>query len=143
MAKKITGYLKLQVPAGAANPSPPIGPALGQRGLAIMDFCKQFNERTKTMEAGMIIPAVITVFEDRSFTFVTRTPPASELLRKAAGVEKGAATAKKAQVGSVSRQAVRDIAQVKLKDLNTTSVEQAMAIIEGTARSMGIDVQGD
>lgn len=142
MAKKVKAIIKLQLEAGKATPAPPVGPALGQHGVNIMGFVKEYNERTGA-QAGTIIPVQITVFEDRSFTFVTRTPPASELLRKAAGVEKGAATAKKAQVGSVTRQAVRDIAQLKLKDLNTTSVDQAMAIIEGTARSMGIDVQGD
>jgi large subunit ribosomal protein L11 len=142
VAKKVKAIIKLQLEAGKATPAPPVGPALGQHGVNIMGFVKEYNERTGP-QAGTIIPVQITVFEDRSFTFVTRTPPASELLRKAAGVEKGAATAKKAQVGSVTRQAVRDIAQLKLKDLNTTSVDQAMAIIEGTARSMGIDVQGD
>jgi large subunit ribosomal protein L11 len=142
VAKKVKAIIKLQLEAGKATPAPPVGPALGQHGVNIMGFVKEYNERTGA-QAGTIIPVQITVFEDRSFTFVTRTPPASELLRKAAGVEKGAATAKKAQVGSITRQAVRDIAQLKLKDLNTTSVDQAMAIIEGTARSMGIDVQGD
>ncbi len=142
MAKKVKAIIKLQLEAGKATPAPPVGPALGQHGVNIMGFVKEYNERTAP-QAGTIIPVQITVFEDRSFTFVTRTPPASELLRKAAGVEKGAATAKKAQVGTVTRQSVRDIAQLKLKDLNTTSVDQAMAIIEGTARSMGIDVQGD
>ncbi|HLF05392.1 MAG TPA: 50S ribosomal protein L11 [Dehalococcoidia bacterium] len=142
MAKKVKAIIKLQLEAGKATPAPPVGPALGQHGVNIMGFVKEYNERTAP-QAGTIIPVQITVFEDRSFTFVTRTPPASELLRKAAGVEKGAATAKKAQVGSITRQAVRDIAQLKLKDLNATSVDQAMSIIEGTARSMGIDVQGD
>jgi len=142
VAKKVKAIIKLQLEAGKATPAPPVGPALGQHGVNIMGFVKEYNERTAP-QAGTIIPVQITVFEDRSFTFVTRTPPASELLRKAVGVEKGAATAKKAQVGSITRQAVRDIAQLKLKDLNTTSVDQAMAIIEGTARSMGIDVQGD
>jgi len=142
VAKKVKAIIKLQLEAGKATPAPPVGPALGQHGVNIMGFVKEYNERTAP-QAGTIIPVQITVFEDRSFTFVTRTPPASELLRKAAGVEKGAATAKKAQVGSITRQAVRDIAQLKLKDLNATSVDQAMSIIEGTARSMGIDVQGD
>ncbi|MSQ06757.1 MAG: 50S ribosomal protein L11 [Dehalococcoidia bacterium] len=142
MAKKVKAIIKLQLEAGKATPAPPVGPALGQHGVNIMGFVKEYNERTAP-QAGTIIPVQITVFEDRSFTFVTRTPPASELVRKAAGIEKGAATAKKAQVGTITRQAVRDIAQVKLKDLNTTSVDQAMLIIEGTARSMGIDVQGD
>ncbi len=142
MAKKVKAIIKLQLEAGKATPAPPVGPALGQHGVNIMGFVKEYNERTAP-QAGTIIPVQITVFEDRSFTFVTRTPPASELVRKAAGVEKGAATAKKAQVGTITRQAVRDIAQLKLKDLNTTSVDQAMLIIEGTARSMGIDVQGD
>ena len=139
MAKKVKAIIKLQLEAGKATPAPPVGPALGQHGVNIMGFVKEYNERTGA-QAGTIIPVQITVFEDRSFTFVTRTPPASELLRKAAGVEKGAATAKKAQVGTITRQAVRDIAQVKLKDLNTTSVDQAMLIIEGTARSMGIEI---
>jgi large subunit ribosomal protein L11 len=142
VAKKVKAIIKLQLEAGKATPAPPVGPALGQHGVNIMGFVKEYNERTAP-QAGTIIPVQITVFEDRSFTFVTRTPPASELVRKAAGVEKGAATAKKAQVGTITRQAVRDIAQTKLKDLNTTSVDQAMLIIEGTARSMGIDVQGD
>jgi large subunit ribosomal protein L11 len=142
VAKKVKAIIKLQLEAGKATPAPPVGPALGQHGVNIMGFVKEYNERTAP-QAGTIIPVQITVFEDRSFTFVTRTPPASELLRKASGVEKGASTPKKAQVGSITRQAVRDIAQLKLKDLNTTSVDQAMAIIEGTARSMGIEVQGD
>ncbi|MBM3942702.1 MAG: 50S ribosomal protein L11 [SAR202 cluster bacterium] len=142
MAKKVKAIIKLQLEAGKATPAPPVGPALGQHGVNIMSFVKEYNERTAP-QAGTIIPVQITVFEDRSFTFVTRTPPASELLRKAAGVEKGSSTAKKSQVGTITRQAVRDIAQLKIKDLNTTSVDQAMAIIEGTARSMGIEIQGD
>jgi large subunit ribosomal protein L11 len=139
VAKKVRAIIKLQLEAGKATPAPPVGPALGQHGVNIMTFVKEYNERTTT-QAGTIIPVQITVFEDRSFTFVTRTPPASELLRKALSIEKGAATAGRTKVGQVSRQALREIAELKLKDLNAPSVEQAMAIIEGTARSMGIEV---
>ncbi|MGH7469074.1 MAG: 50S ribosomal protein L11 [Longimicrobiales bacterium] len=139
MAKKVTGFVKLQVPAGAANPAPPVGPALGQHGVNIMEFCKQFNARTQG-QPGMIIPVEITVFSDRSFTFITKTPPAAVLLRKAAGVEKGAATPNRDKVGKVSRKQVRDIAQLKMPDLNAASVDSAMRMIEGTARSMGIQV---
>ena len=139
--KKITGYIKLQVPAGKANPSPPIGPALGQHGVNIMEFCKQFNAKTKPQEAdGLIIPVVITVFSDRSFTFETRTPPAAILLKKAAGIEKGSGTPNKTKVGKVTRKQVRDIATMKLPDLNTTSIDSAIRSIEGAARSMGLDV---
>ena len=139
--KKVTGYIKLQVPAGKANPSPPIGPALGQHGVNIMEFCKQFNARTKPQEAdGLIIPVIITVFSDRSFTFETRTPPAAILLKKAAGIEKGSGTPNKTKVGKVTRKQVREIAVMKMPDLNTTNVDAAVRSIEGAARSMGLDV---
>jgi large subunit ribosomal protein L11 len=140
MAKKIQAYVKLQVPAGKANPSPPIGPALGQQGVNIMEFCKQFNARTQKMEAGMPIPVVITVFQDRSFTFITKTPPASILLKKAAKIEKGSGEPNKNKVGKVSMKQVREIAELKLTDLNTTSVEAACRSVAGTARSMGLEV---
>ena len=140
MAKKILGYIKLQVPAGAATPSPPIGPALGQRGVNIMGFCKEFNARTGDMEKGVPLPTVITVYQDKSFTFITKTPPASYLLRKAAGVEKGSPMAGRAGVGRVSRDPLREIAQLKMADLNATDLEAGARIIEGTARSMGIEV---
>ena len=141
MAKKITGYLKLQVPAGAANPSPPIGPALGQRGLNIMEFCKAFNSQTQNVEKNTPIPVVITVYQDRSFTFEMRTPPVSFYLKKAAGVEGGAKTPGRGTVGSVSKAQVREIAQKKIKDLNCESIEAAMRMIEGSARSMGLEVR--
>jgi large subunit ribosomal protein L11 len=141
MAKKITGYLKLQVPAGSANPSPPIGPALGQRGLNIMEFCKSFNAQTQQMEKGMPIPVVITVFSDKSFTFQMKTPPASYFLKKAAKVEKGGANAGRTVSGSVTVAQCRDIAKQKMKDLNATDVEAATRIIMGSARSMGLQVQ--
>ncbi|MGI6559323.1 MAG: 50S ribosomal protein L11 [Limnochordia bacterium] len=137
MAKKVAGIIKLQVPAGKANPAPPVGPALGQHGVNIMEFCKAFNERTAN-QAGMIIPVEITVYEDRSFTFITKTPPASILLKKAAGIEKGSGTPNTQKVAQVSRDKVREIAELKMPDLNATSIEGAMRIIEGTARSMGI-----
>ena len=140
MAKKIDGYIKLQVPAGKANPSPPIGPALGQRGVNIMAFCKEFNARTQD-QAGLIIPVVISVYEDRSFTFITKTPPAPVLLKKAAGVDKGSGEPNKIKVASVTKDQVREIAQTKMQDLNAADEEAAMRIIEGTARSMGITVQ--
>ena len=139
MAKKIRAIIKLQLGAGKATPAPPVGPALGQHGVNIMSFVKEYNERTAA-QAGTIIPVQITVFEDRSFTFVTRTPPASELLRQSVRIEKGSTNAGRAKVGEISRQALREIAEIKLKDLNSPSVEQAMTIIEGTARSMGIDI---
>jgi large subunit ribosomal protein L11 len=139
MAKKITGYVKLQVPAGAANPSPPIGPALGQRGLNIMEFCKAFNAQTKGQE-GTIVPVVVTIFTDRSFTFITKSPPAPVLLKKAAGIAKGSAEPNRSRVGQVSREQIREIAQLKRKDLNSYDLEAAMKTIEGTARSMGIEV---
>ena len=139
--KKITAFIKLQVPAGKANPSPPVGPALGQHGVNIMQFCKEFNAATQQLEAGMPIPVVITAFSDRSFTFVTKTPPASDLLKKAAGVAKGAATPNKAKVGSITRAQLREIAEMKMRDLNATSIEGAERIVEGAARSMGITIQ--
>ena len=139
MAKKITGYLKLQVPAGAANPSPPIGPALGQRGLNIMQFCKEFNARTQG-QGDLIIPVVITVFNDRSFTFVTKTPPAAVLLKKAAGIEKGSGEPNKTKVGQITAKQVEEIAKMKLPDLNAETLEAAINTVKGTARSMGVDV---
>jgi large subunit ribosomal protein L11 len=142
MAKKIEGYIKLQIPAGKANPSPPVGPALGQRGLNIMEFCKQFNAATQSMEAGMPIPVVITAFSDRSFTFVTKTPPASYFLLKAAGIQKGAQTTGRGFVGKVTMAQVRDIAKQKMKDLNAHDVDAAAQMIRGTARSMGLEVVG-
>ncbi|MCE2405484.1 MAG: 50S ribosomal protein L11 [Dehalococcoidia bacterium] len=140
MAKKVRAVIKLQLQAGKATPAPPVGPALGQHGVNIMAFVKEYNERTGT-QAGTIIPVAITVFEDRSFNFVTKTPPASELLRKAAGVEKGSDQARRNSVGSVKRADVREIAELKLQDLNASSVEKAMSIIEGTAKTMGIEVK--
>ena len=140
MAKKVRAVVKLQIPAGKATPAQPIGPALGQHGINIMAFVKEYNERTASM-AGSIVPAEITVFEDRSFTFVTKTPPTSDLLKKAAGVPKGAAAPNKAKVGSISRAQLREIAQMKMKDLNATTIEGAEHIVEGAARSMGITVQ--
>jgi large subunit ribosomal protein L11 len=142
MAKKITGYVKLQVPAGAANPSPPIGPALGQRGLNIMEFCKAFNARTAQMEKGMPIPVIITAYQDRSFTFEMKQPPVSYFLKKASGVTSGAKTTGRGFVGKVNRDQVREIAEKKMPDLNCSSVEAAMAMIEGSARSMGLEVVG-
>ena len=139
MAKKVTGYLKLQVPAGAANPSPPIGPALGQRGLNIMEFCKAFNAQTQ-QDSGTTIPVVITVYEDRSFTFVTKTPPAAVLIKQAIGIEKGSGEPHKDKVGTISQDQIRAIAEKKLDDLNAHDVEQASKIIAGTARSMGVEV---
>ena len=141
MAKKVQGYVKLQVPAGSANPSPPIGPALGQQGVNIMEFCKQFNAQTQA-QAGLIIPVIITVFADRSFTFITKTPPAPELIKKAAGIEKGSGEPHKTKVGTVTTAQLREIAQVKMADLNANSMEAAEKIIAGTARSMGITVVG-
>jgi len=140
MAKKVMVMIKLQVEAGKANPSPPIGPALGQHGVNIMDFCKAFNARTANDE-GMIIPVVITVFQDRSFTFITKTPPASILLKKAAKIAKGAGDPKRDRVGMVTRKQVEDIANIKMVDLNACDLEAACRIVEGTARSMGIDVE--
>jgi large subunit ribosomal protein L11 len=140
MAKKITGYIKLQVPAGKANPSPPIGPALGQRGLNIMEFCKAFNAATQGLEPGMPIPVVITAFADRTFTFTTKTPPASYLLKKAAGLDKGNQTPGRATSGKVSASQVREIAQQKMKDLNANDLDAAVRMIAGSARSMGLEV---
>ncbi len=139
MAKKVIGEIKLQIAAGQANPSPPVGPALGQRGVNIMEFCKAFNAKTQSQE-GMIIPVIITVYADRSFTFITKTPPASVLLKKAAKVSKGAADPKRGKVGKVTRQQVREIAEIKAPDLTSASVEAAMRTVEGTARSVGLDV---
>ena len=141
MAKKITGYIKLQVPAGAANPSPPIGPALGQRGLNIMEFCKAFNAQTAKEEKGTPIPVVITVYGDRTFTFEMRTPPMSYFLKKAAGLQSGSKTPGRDKAGSVTKAQVREIAEKKMKDLNATTVEAAMKMIEGSARSMGLEVR--
>jgi len=140
MAKKIEGYVKLQIPAGKANPSPPVGPALGQRGLNIMEFCKQFNAATQQLEQGMPIPVVITCFSDRSFTFVTKTPPASYFLRKAAGIEKGSATTGLGFVGKVTVAQLRKIAEQKMADLNANDVDAAVEMIRGSARSMGLEV---
>ena len=142
MAKKIIGYIKLQVPAGKANPSPPIGPALGQRGLNIMEFCKTFNARTQGMENGMPIPVIITVYSDRSFTFITKTPPAAVLLIKAAKVPKGSGEPNRTKVGKVTRAQVKEIATMKMPDLNTSDIDSAMSMIEGTAKSLGITVEG-
>ncbi len=142
MAKKITGYLRLQVPAGAANPSPPIGPALGQRGLNIMEFCKAFNAQTQNMEKGTPLPVVITIFADRSFAFEMRTPPVSYFLKKAAKLESGSKTPGRGTAGSVTREQVKEIAEKKMKDLNTDNVEAAMRMVEGSARSMGLEVRG-
>jgi large subunit ribosomal protein L11 len=141
MAKKVQGYIKLVVPAGKANPSPPIGPALGQAGVNIMEFCKGFNAQTQGMEPGMPIPCVITVYQDRSFTFIMKTPPASYYLQKAAKIEKGSGMAgKDASVGKVTRKQIREIAEAKLKDMNAANVDSAMKSIAGTARSMGLEV---
>ncbi|HLS69729.1 MAG TPA: 50S ribosomal protein L11 [Kiloniellales bacterium] len=140
MAKKIVGYIKLEIPAGKANPSPPVGPALGQRGLNIMEFCKAFNAATQNMEPGMPVPVVITAYGDRSFSFVTKTPPASYFLKKAAKQQKGAANPSHGTVGSVTMAQVREIAEAKLEDLNANDVEAASRIIIGSARSMGIEV---
>ena len=142
MAKKIVGFIKLQVPAGKANPAPPIGPALGQRGLAIMEFCKQFNAQTAKMEKGMPIPVVITAFSDRSFTFVVKTPPASYFIKKAAKLESGSKAPGRDKAGSITSAQVREIAEQKIKDLNCDSIEAAMKMVAGSARSMGIEVAG-
>jgi large subunit ribosomal protein L11 len=141
MAKKVTGYIKLQVPAGSANPSPPIGPALGQRGLNIMEFCKNFNARTQDQEKGMPIPVTITVFSDKSFTFEMRTPPASYYLKKAAKLESGSKAPGRDVAGSVTMAQVREIAKAKMKDLNANDIEAAAKLIAGSARSMGIEVK--
>ncbi len=139
--KKITGYIKLQIPAGQANPAPPVGPALGQKGVNIMEFCKQFNARTQK-QAGLIIPVVITVFSDKSFAFITKTPPAAVLLARAAKVEKGSAESNRTKVGKVTKQQVREIAEMKMPDLNANDLEAAMRMVAGTARSMGLTVEG-
>ena len=140
MAKKIAGYVKLQIDAGKATPAPPVGPALGQHGLNIMGFCKEFNERTKT-QAGLVIPVVITIYQDKSYSFITKTPPAAVLLKKACGIESGSAEPQKDKVATVSAEDVRKIAEAKMPDLNAASIEAAMKIIAGTARSMGIVVK--
>ena len=140
MAKKVVGQIKLQVPAGAANPSPPIGPALGQRGLNIMEFCKAFNAQTQNLEKGMPIPVVITAYADRTFTFVTKTPPNTYFIKKAAGLDKGSQTPGKGTVGKITMKQVREIAEIKMKDLNANDVEAAAQMIKGSARSMGIEV---
>jgi large subunit ribosomal protein L11 len=141
MAKKVTGFIKLQVPAGAANPAPPVGPALGQHGVNIMEFCKQFNAKTQS-QSGLIIPVEITVFADRSFTFITKTPPAAILLKKAAGLASGSPSQKRQKVGTVTQEQVRQIAETKMPDLNAVDIEGAMKQIAGTARSMGIEITG-
>lgn len=140
MAKKVVGFIKLQIPAGQANPAPPVGPALGQKGVNIMEFCKQFNAKTKEQQ-GLIIPVIITVFNDKSFTFITKTPPAATLLLKAAKLEKGSGEPNRTKVGKVTKKQVREIAETKMPDLNASSVESAMAMVAGTARSMGITVE--
>ena len=140
MAKKVKAIIKLQIQAGQANPAPPVGPALGQHGVNIMGFCKEYNDRTSS-QVGSIIPAEITVYEDRSFTFITKTPPTTDLLKKTLGVEKGSSTAGREEVGNLSRDKLREIASLKAKDLNASSIEAAERIIEGTARSMGIKVE--
>lgn len=142
MAKKISSYIKLQVPAGAANPSPPVGPALGQRGVNIMEFCKAFNAATQNLEKNLPIPVVITVYSDKSFTFITKTPPAAILLKKAAGIQKGSPVPNLNKVGSVTQAQVEEIAQTKMADLNATDLETAVKIITGSARSMGLTVEG-
>ncbi|HEX7707059.1 MAG TPA: 50S ribosomal protein L11 [Thermoanaerobaculia bacterium] len=139
MAKKISGYIKLQIPAGKATPAPPVGPALGQHGVNIMEFCKTFNARTQK-DDGLIIPVVITVFSDRSFTFITKTPPAAILLLKAAGIQKGSGVPNKTKIGKVTRKQVEEIAKTKMPDLNASSLEAAMKTVEGTARSMGMEI---
>jgi large subunit ribosomal protein L11 len=141
MAKKIVGYVKLQIPAGQANPAPPVGPALGQKGVNIMEFCKQFNAKTQD-KMGLIIPVIITVFSDKSFTFITKTPPAAVLLIKAAKVEKGSGEPNRVKVGKVTRAQVKEIAEMKMPDLNASSLSAAMSMVEGTAKSLGITVEG-
>jgi large subunit ribosomal protein L11 len=140
MAKKITGFIKLQIPAGQANPAPPVGPALGQKGVNIMEFCKQFNARTKDQQ-GLIIPVVITVFSDKSFTFITKTPPAATLLLRATKLEKGSGEPNRTKIGQVTKKQVREIAELKMPDLNAANIDSAMSMIAGTARSMGITVE--
>jgi large subunit ribosomal protein L11 len=140
MAKKVTGFLKLQVPAGAANPAPPIGPALGQRGLNIMEFCKAFNAQTSKMEKNVPIPVIITTYQDRSFTFEMKTPPVSYFLKKAAGLQSGSKTPGREKIGKVTKKQVKEIAEQKMKDLNASDIDAAMKMIEGSARSMGLEV---
>jgi len=140
MPKKVKALVKLQIPAGGANPAPPVGPALGQHGVNIMEFCKQFNERTKNEEPGMLIPVVITIYEDRSFTFITKVPPVSSLIKKAVGLAKASGEPNKNKVGKLTKKEVMEIAKKKMKDLNTTNIESAMKMVEGTARSMGIEI---
>ena len=142
MAKKVTGYIKLQIPAGQANPSPPVGPALGQQGVNIMEFCKAFNAQTQALEKGLPTPVVITVYSDRSFTFIMKTPPAAVLIRKAINIPKGSATPNTAKVGKVSRQQLEDIAKLKMPDLTASDLDAAVRTIAGSARSMGVDVEG-
>jgi large subunit ribosomal protein L11 len=142
MAKKVTGYIKLQIPAGQANPSPPVGPALGQQGVNIMEFCKQFNAQTQSLEKGLPTPVVITVYSDRSFTFIMKTPPASVLIRKAIGIEKGSGRPNTAKVGKIKRKQLEDIAKVKMPDLTAADLDAAVNTIAGSARSMGVDVEG-
>ncbi len=142
MAKKITGYIKLQIPAGKANPAPPIGPALGQHGVNIMEFCKAFNAKTQNDDPDMKVPVVITVYADRSFSFETKTPPAADLLRKASGIPKGSGRPNREKVGTISRSKIEEIAKLKMVDLNTSNLASAMKTIEGTARSMGLTVEG-
>ncbi len=141
MAKKITGYIKLHIPAGKATPAPPVGPALGQQGVNIMDFCKAFNARTSKIESGTIIPVVITVFQDRSYTFITKTPPASELIKKMAGIAKGSGAPNKDKVGKLTEKNIEEIAKQKMPDLNCYDVEAAKQIVRGTARSMGVEIE--
>jgi large subunit ribosomal protein L11 len=140
MAKKVTGFIKLQIPAGQANPAPPVGPALGQKGVNIMEFCKQFNARTKDQQ-GLIIPVVITVFSDKSFTFITKTPPAAILLLRATKLEKGSGEPNRTKIGKVTKKQVREIAEIKMPDLNAANIDSAMSMVAGTARSMGITVE--
>jgi len=142
MAKKVTGYIKLQIPAGQANPSPPVGPALGQQGVNIMEFCKQFNAQTSSLEKGLPTPVVITVYSDRSFTFILKTPPASVLIRKAIGIEKGSGTPNTNKVGRITRAQLETVAKTKQPDLTAADLEAAMRTIAGSARSMGVDVEG-
>ena len=141
MAKKIESYIKLQVPAAEANPSPPVGPALGQHGVNIMDFCKAFNAQTQELDKGMPVPVIITVYNDRSFTFITKTPPASTLLRKAAGIDKGSGTPNTEKVGTVTQKQIEEIVNIKFEDLNAIDLKAGIKIIEGTARSMGLEVK--
>ena len=140
--KKVTGYIKLQIPAGKANPAPPVGPALGQHGVNIMDFCKQFNAKTAKEPDGMIIPVLVTIYSDRTFTFIMKTPPASELLKRAAGIVKGSPEPNRNKVAKITRKQVEEIAKLKLPDLNTLNLEAAMRTVSGTARNMGIEIEG-